>query len=177
MNRILLSGLAGVVLFVWGFVAHGLLPFHDGVFHAFGDETRVAAVLAEQGGEPGVYYLPIGADQATDRLRAFVNLQPPGAGPGTGQQIAVGLLIQILAAFVGITLVAGTPEAGYARRVGRFALLGLIIGFSSQGFYWNWFGFPSDYAMVMILDNLIGWTLAGLAVAGLMGADAGPELP
>lgn len=171
MKRLLLGGLAGLVLFVWGFVSHTMLPFHDRVFNGFADEAAVTEVLAEQGAERGIYHLPYAADEITpDRLRAFVNLLPPGTGPAMGRQIAVGLLIQVLAATLVIGVVAAMGRAGYARRVGSFALLGLIIGFVSQAYYWNWFSFPTSYAIVMVFDNLIGWTLAGLAVAGLMPA-------
>lgn len=45
------------------------------------------------------------------------------------------------------------------------ALVGLIIGFVSHAPYWNWFGFSTPYVIVIILDTVIGWTLAGLVIA------------
>jgi hypothetical protein len=34
--------------------------------------------------------------------------------------------------------------------------------------YWNWFGFSAAYVIVIILDSLIAWTLAGLVMARLV---------
>ena len=44
MDRILLSGLAGVVLFPWGFSSDALLPLHDRVFQTVGGEPRVGGL-------------------------------------------------------------------------------------------------------------------------------------
>ncbi|MEK6698784.1 MAG: hypothetical protein AABZ10_07055 [Nitrospirota bacterium] len=84
-----------------------------------------------------------------------------------GKQMATGLLIQIVSAFLALALLNKTTGLTYGGRVAFLSLVGLIIGFVSHAPYWNWFGFPMSSVAVTILDSVIGWTLAGLVVAKL----------
>ena len=97
-----------------------------------------------------------------------MNVLHQGTEMNLGLQMAIGLLIPIVSAFLVLTLLGMTACPSYWCRVGLFSLVGLIIGFVSHAYYWNWFGFPISYAVVTILDTLVGWTLAGLAVARFM---------
>jgi hypothetical protein len=89
-----------------------------------------------------------------------------------GKLMAVGLLIQIISAFLVLTLLSTTSGLSYWGKAGFFALAGLTIGFVSHAPYWNWFGFSTSYVGVTILDIWIGWTLAGLVVAKFAGQKA-----
>jgi hypothetical protein len=31
--------------------------------------------------------------------------------------------------------------------------------------YWNWYGFPTDFTLAQIVENTVGWFLAGLVLA------------
>ncbi|MEK6698785.1 MAG: hypothetical protein AABZ10_07060 [Nitrospirota bacterium] len=57
-KHILPSILAGIVLFVWGFISWALLPWHMTVANKFADEAAVSRVLKENAPQSGVYYLP-----------------------------------------------------------------------------------------------------------------------
>jgi len=35
--------------------------------------------------------------------------------------------------------------------------------------YWNWYGFPGDYTLGVLVDNLIGFTLVGVVLAWRLG--------
>jgi hypothetical protein len=162
----LASLLAGLVLFVWGFVSHALLPWYDPAFSAFTDEAAVAAALERTVPSKGLYYLPFDeGDRGSGQLEAFVNVVPPGTSAGIGRQLAVGLLVSVVSAFLVLTLVRRTRPTTYREAVAAFSLAGLVIGFVSHAYYWNWFQFPDWYTAVTILDTLVGWTLAG-AVLG-----------
>lgn len=165
-KTLLLSVAAGVVLFVWGFISWAVLPWHDMVANKFIDEAAVAQVLKANAPQQGVYFLPFSEQgHGPNQVGAFANVLPHGTDMNMGKQMAIGLATQIVGAFLVLLLLSQTGRASYWRKVGFVALVGLIIGFVSHAPYWNWFGFPASYVLVTILDTLIGWTLAGLAVA------------
>lgn len=165
----LLGLLGGLVLFGWGFVSHVVLSLHDPAFRAFAGEAEVAEALEAGGAGPGVYYLPYDeAEISTRNTRAFVALQPAGTGPGMGRLFALGVLIKVLSATLVIGLVRRVQVANHTGRVGAFALVGFLIGFATQAYYWNWFGFSAVYAATMVVDGTIGWALVGVAVTKLM---------
>jgi hypothetical protein len=163
---VLLSGLAGIVLFVWGFVSWALLPWHNLAANQFTNEAAVSQVLKENAPQAGVYYLPFSEkDHGPGKVGAFANVLPQGTDMNLGRQMGIGLLTQIIAAFLVLVLLGQTKDLTYWGKVGFFALTGLIIGFVSHAPYWNWFGFPATYVGVTIADSVIGWTLAGFTVA------------
>lgn len=57
-KNLLLSIVAGLVLFVWGFISWAVLPWHMMVANGFADEAAVSQVLKENAPQEGVYYLP-----------------------------------------------------------------------------------------------------------------------
>ncbi len=165
-KNLLLSLLAGVLLFVWGFISWAVLPWHMMVASKFTNEAAVSQVLKANAPQTGVYYLPFSEkDHGPDQVGAFANVLPQGTEMNMGRQMSIGLVTQIVSAFLVLSLLSMTRGLTYWGKAGFFALAGLTIGFVSHAPYWNWFGFPAPYVGVTILDSLIGWTLAGLAVA------------
>ncbi|MCB1084561.1 MAG: hypothetical protein KDK60_00490, partial [Chlamydiia bacterium] len=57
---------------------------------------------------------------------------------------------------------------GYLKRVYVSGLFGLVAGILGSVWMWNWFGAGGDYTLVMILDGLIGYLLAGIVIAGFV---------
>lgn len=165
-KNVLLSLVAGLVLFVWGFISWAVLPWHMMVANKFTNEAAVSQVLKDNSPQTGVYYLPFSEkDHGPNQVGAFANVLPQGTEMNMGKQMSIGLITQITSAFLVLSLVSMTSGLTYWGKVGFFSLTGLTIGFVSHAPYWNWFGFPAPYVGVTILDILIGWTLAGLAVA------------
>ena len=59
MKSIVLGGvLGGLVLFVWGWVSWGVLPWHGMTLSQFQDENAVEEVLKKNAPEGGIYILP-----------------------------------------------------------------------------------------------------------------------
>lgn len=171
MKRIaLLSVVAGVVLFVWGFISWAVLPWHNMVANKFTNESAISQALKDNSPQQGVYYLPFSEqDHGPNQVGAFVNVLPQGTEMNMGKMMAIALVTQTISAFLVLSLLGMTNNLTYLGKVGFFALVGLTIGFVSHAPYWNWFGFPTPYIAVTILDILIGWTLAGLTVAKFVG--------
>ena len=165
-RTVLLSVVAGIVLFVWGFISWAVLPWHNMIANKFTNEAAISQALKDNSPQRGVYYLPYSEeDHGPNQVGAFVNVLPQGTEMNMGRQMAVGLVTQILSALLVLGLLSMTKGLTYSGKVGFFALVGLTIGFVSHAPYWNWFGFPTPYITVTILDISIGWTLAGLAIA------------
>jgi len=171
-KNLLLSVVAGIVLFVWGFISWAVLPWHNMVANQFTNEASVAQVLKENSPQPGVYFLPFSEkDHGPNQVGAFANVLPQGTDMNMGKQMAIALVTQIVGAFLVLMLLARTGGLNFWGKVGFVMLVGLIIGFVSHALYWNWFGFPAPYVLVTILDTTIGWALAGLAVARFAASD------
>ncbi len=158
--------LGGLVLFLWGFVSWAILPWHENVAHKFSDEAAVAQVLKANAPEQGIYYLPFAEeDHSPGEPAAFVNVLPQGFDMNMDKLMGIGLITQIISAFLVFVLLRQTRGLNYIGKVLFVALVGLIIGFVSHAPYWNWFGFSTPYIIVIILGTVIGWTLAGLVMA------------
>ena len=167
MKRILLLSLvAGVLLFVWGVISWAVLPWHMMVANKFTNEAAVSQVLKENAPQRGMYFLPYSEkDHGPNQVGAFANVLPDGTEMNIGKQMLFGLITEILSALLVLSLASMAGVLSYWGRVGFFSLTGFTIGFVSHAPYWNWFGYSASYVGVTILDIVIGWTLAGLVVA------------
>ena len=52
-------------------------------------------------------------------------------------------------------------------------LVGALLGHVPN---WIWWGFDTNYTIVMIADTLIGWFLAGLIIAAFVGREPDYEI-
>jgi len=168
IKRLLLSVLGAVILFVWGFVGHVALGIYDPVFNHFDDESAVAMVLEENTRGAGIHYLPAEPVRDGTQAEALVNYVPAGERSGFGAMVGRGLLVDAVAVFLVLLLLAHGRSRGYWPQVGRFALIGFLLGFVVHAYFWNWFDFPALYFAISVGDSLVGWTLVGLAVAAFM---------
>ena len=182
MKRLLVAGvLGGVALFVWGFLAHVVLPLGQEGIHVLPDELAVVAPLQASLEKPGIYVFP-GMDPARQAdpaavedwaekhragPRGLVVYQPDGADPMSPTQLAMELFSNILAAFIAAYLISKTG-APFARVVWLSMLLGLFAWAVVHVSLWNWYGFPGDYTAAALLEEVVGWTLAGIAMGWVL---------
>lgn len=165
-RNILAVVLCGLILFIWGFISWAILPWHDMVANQFTDESAVSQVLKENAPAAGIYYLPFSEENHNPGEAAgFMNILPDGFDMDMGRLMATAMLGQLAAALLMLVLLNHTSGLNYLQRVTFVALVGLTIGFVSHFPYWNWFGFSSAYVLVIILDSLLAWCLAGLVMA------------
>lgn len=87
-----------------------------------------------------------------------------GSEPMSPRQLGNELVSTILAAGVAAFLVS-LMAASYVQRVAAVALLALFAWLSLSVSYWNWYGFPAAFVAGELATELIGWLLAGLAIA------------
>jgi len=157
--------LGGLVLFLWGMFSWMVLPWHMETLHKFKNEQVVASAVLNNVSEPGVYFLPHAFEQQK-HLRIFTSIDAE-AMPSSSMAIpmAIGLLTQIIGAFLVAWLLSKTRGLNYFTRVGFVVVFALAAGVITAVPYWNWFGFDSNFTLVGMADLLISWLLAGLIIA------------
>ena len=182
--RIIIAALLGaIVMFLWQFVSHMLLPIGEMGFRAPQNEDVVIQAIASGTPASGIYGLPYidmkdfedeakqkaWVEKAKANRFAFVVVSEPQAdpasmGPQLGKQFVANLLGALIIAFV----LAATTWGFGARVLGSlgFGLFGWLLNIVPQ---WNWYRFPSDFMLGGLLDQGIGWLLAGIPIAWWLG--------
>jgi hypothetical protein len=183
MPRILLAAaLGGIAMFVWGAVSHMLTPLGEAGLTSMpaAAEPAVLESLRSNLSADGLYFFP-GMDEAARNDEAAMKeweqryaagpsgllVYHPHGGPSmTGRQLGIELLGDVLA--VAVAAWAATRMRSYAGRLALVTAFGLAAWFSIEVSYWNWYGFPSAYAMAQLIDQVVGFAAAGLVVAWIV---------
>jgi hypothetical protein len=179
--RTLIAGIVGgVVLFIWGSVAHVALPLGEVGFSSSPNEDAVLEAMRANITQPGLYFLPwLGPEQRTDEAAmqawaekakrgpvAFVVYQTRGEGEISPAQLGVefgsNLLIGLLAAVVLANL-----TGAFAVRVVMAGLMGLMSSLDVFVSQWNWYKFPADYSLAQAFVQVVGFVLMGAAIAAI----------
>lgn len=182
MLRTVVAGVvAGIVVMLWGAVAHMLLPIGNMGLQIPPDASQQAAIRALDAGfdAEGVYILPMpqqdqwhdeaamkafGARAATHPY-AFVVFQPEGRdSTAMGRQLGMQTASCIAAALIAAFIAAGIA-GGRGRRIAVVTCLGLFSWFTLAVPYWNWYRFPTAFTQGALLEQALGWLLGGIVIA------------
>lgn len=181
MKRILIAALVGgIVVFVWSSIAHILLPLGEMGLSTIPNEGPVLEALRSSIQKDGLYFFPgmeMGKKPTPEEQKAWeakilagptgilvYNTKGEAMSP---RQLGGEFLSNVLAAAVA-AFIASLLAAAYARRVLAIALLGLFGWLSLLVSYWLWYGFPSSYILGEGITEVVGWFLAGLAIAKIV---------
>ena len=183
--RILVAGLiGGLVFFFWGAMAHMMLGLGDRGVHLGKPYTATLAAMNQELVEPGIHLLPsMTEDQYSDDAAiaafaketagqgyAFVVYAPAGnsgladMGPNLGKQWATDTLAALLLAWL-----LSLAPMGFGTRVAVAAVAGAFATIAVLLPMWNWYLFPLDYVMGNLAKHVLGWALAGAAMAWWLG--------
>ncbi|TAM62213.1 MAG: hypothetical protein EPN49_05080 [Rhodanobacter sp.] len=183
--RVLVAGLiGGIVMFIWGVAAHMMLGLGQVGFKLPADENVVLSSLHQGLGEhAGVYVLPAldpktrkdpaqviaYAQKAIRSPYAWVVYQPQGTdmtrmGPQIGRQWASDTL-----GALGLAFMMGLAGPGFRRRIAVAAVAVSFAWLSTLVPYWNWYRFPTSLIQAALVEQLIGWLIAGAAMAWWLG--------
>ena len=183
--RVQVAGLiGGILMFLWGVVAHMALGLGNVGLKQPASESVVLSTLHEGlGDKAGVYILPsldpkkMGdaaeviayQQQAIRSPYAWVVYMPQGddmtrMGPQIGRQWASDTLSALALAFV-----MGLAGLGFRRRLALAAVAVAFAWLSTMVPYWNWYRFPLDFTWAALIEQLIGWLIAGAAMAWWLG--------
>lgn len=183
MKNILLGGmLAGVVLFVWGGVAHMLLPVGQMGMQGLPHSTSITYALDLALEEPGLYVYPW-MDPAEEMSKkalveweaayrngpvGFVLYRPAGGDPMDKRLFIVQFLTDLVAGLIAAILLSFTALS-FVGRLFFVTAIGLFSWITSSIPWWNWYGFPQDFIIGAGIYMVVGWFLAGLVLAAIGG--------
>lgn len=188
--RIVVAGLiGGLAMFLWGAVSHMLLPIGEAGHRTATQQQVVLDALAQSTSGEGVYMYPgIAPEQMSDAAAmqafaehsrgkpyAFVVYQPGGnpVNQSMTPSLATQWLTDTLAALI-VAWVLALGAWGFGRRVLVAGALGLFSALAISLPHWNWYRFPLDFTLGTLVGQVLGWALAGAAIAWWLGRDHGP---
>jgi hypothetical protein len=182
MGRVLLGGLVGgIVVFVWSAVAHIALPLGEMGMRQLPDEGAVVEAFRNTIKEPGFYFFP-GIDRGKPASEAeqkawqeklkqgptgILVIHPEGGEAMSPKQLGSELASNFVAALVAAFILTHV-RAGYFTRVLVVSLLAVFSIASLVVSYWIWYGFPTEYVLGETITEVVGWFLAGLAMAAIV---------
>ncbi|WP_242112586.1 hypothetical protein [Luteimonas aquatica] len=183
--RILVAGIiGGIIVFVWGAVAHMALPIGEAGFRHPAQQDAVLGALSQSAQGDGVYMYPsmefekYGDPVARESFIAQNASKPyalviyrPGGNPSI-RSMAPSLVKQFASVFLAALLAAwilASAPPGFGRRVAVSAALGLFAWLAVNVPYWNWYLFPLDLTLAALAEQVIGWLLGGVGIAWWLG--------
>ncbi len=182
--KMLLAGISGgLILFFWGFLSWVVLHVHTASTRTLPNEDAVVATLQSSVHEKGVYLFPsmgeTSADPAVQKQRedkyrrgpiGMIYYDPNGMEPFMPSRMVIGILIEIVASLIVAWFLARSTafNSSYLARVAYCGMFGVFLVVAANLLTWNWFNEPNDWTTALIIDNVVGWILAGLAIAAFM---------
>lgn len=182
MLKILLGGVvAGIVIFFWGFVAHMLLPLGEMGLQTIPHEDDLNAAMKKDVREPGLYFVPgrdMSKSPSQEEMEAhmakiaqgpygFMVIYPNGRDASFGKRLPIEFGTNVLCGLLA-AIVVRQLRPGFIVRVACVTLVGILASVMTLVPYWNWYGFPTDFTLAQIVENTVGWFLAGLALAAIV---------
>jgi hypothetical protein len=186
MKRFLLAVIVGgVVLHLWGALAHEALPLGELGVRAL-DNEQIGAAIKSNVTEPGFYIFPLpdlhamgkeqqaqAMQQATEKMKAgptgIMVVYPQGREFLMGRHLSIQGLTDLATVLLAVTLLSwATQLKQYGARVLFVVLLGLFPTLGTELPQWNWYGFPAIYMVAQLAMHLVGFLLAGLVVAAIL---------
>lgn len=167
--RILIAGiLGGIAMYVFLSVAH-LSPVGQIGVHAMpGGEAMVAQIANAVGGKGGLYFAPDHMNTKPSAAKgpfALVSFAPSASTSLSPMQLVFEFLSELAEAIVAAWLLAQAGLATYGARVGFVTGIGVVGAILAEAPYWNWYSFPLDYSLANAAMQIVGFFVAGLAMA------------
>jgi hypothetical protein len=185
MGRLLIAGLVGgIAMFIWSSLAHTVIPLGETGLGMVAPDSAVAAALqAELGDRDGLYGFPgVNGDPHRDEAAmaamaekmktgasGLIVYHQPGYNPPMTTLMAREFGLEVVQSLILAWLLAGLAVAGLAARATAAALVGVAVALSTNGSYWVWWGLPTDYTLAAMVIQVVGYTLAGLVIAFVLG--------
>ncbi len=179
MFKVLIAAiLGGIIFFAWNSFSWTVLPWHQQTLKYFNNEQIVTETLKANIEKGGIYLIPKmdhnsdSADEANNHGPfAFISYQPNGMEKSMKDSMKYALFNSILVSILIVILLSCTSDLGYFARVFFVVMTGFIGALAGHVPNWIWWGFDTNYTIVMITDSLIGWFFAGLVIAAFVGRE------
>jgi hypothetical protein len=179
-KRILLAGvLGGFALFMWGGLSHMVLGLGMVGIQNMPQPQPVMDALKAAVPQSGFYFFPpadaagkVAPDKAGGPYGIMIYNAAGAGAPMTGQMVKECALNIVMALFAAFMLSLASGLTGFVSRVGFVTVLGLMVGLMTNVQYWNWYGFPMNYTVVAVVEDIVGFLIVGLIAAAIVKAPA-----
>src|ERR1051325_2005493 len=185
--RILLAGIfGGVVMFIWNFVAHDLLPQlgEMGVRVMQNEDAVTSALQSNLRDNSGVYFFPSGGytpGATSEQKKAAMQKASEQAAAGAAgvliyrpkrvfnfpKRLVIQFATDVAEALLAVFLLAQTGIRGFGGKVGFIFTAGILAAITTNVPYANWYGFPKDFTLAQMIMTTVGFLLVGI-LAGLI---------
>lgn len=158
--------IGGSIAFAWSALSWTVLPFHDKTTKTFSDPAPVVHALEAQAPGSGVYLVandPAGQRAPTDPF-VFVAYDKAGWG-SMGVPMLLALVIQGIGGFFWTWILGKIPGLAWKDAALYGAFFGLCVGVLGSLPNWVWWKFPFGFAALYVVDAVIAWTAASVAIA------------
>jgi len=183
MKKFLAAFLGALIAFVWSAIVHMnpvTGPMGLSMFGA--KEDTVLAALKSNVTEPGLYFFP-GMDMSKKMTKAeedawtakykngygLLLFHPAGGAPMEPKQLIVEFVSTLGCACLAACIL-GSLVGTCGCRASKVAMIGLFGWLAISVSQMNWYGFPFAFIAVDLIDQAIGWFLAGLLMAKMIKA-------
>ena len=185
-TRIIVAGIVGgIVMFIWNFVAHDLLPLGEMGVRLIPNEDAVTSVLQTNLGDiSGFYVFPSGGltpgatrEQKGAAMKKAEEQMAAGAGGvliyrpkrifNFPKRLGIEFATEMLESLLAVFLLAQTGITGFGGKVGFVLTAGILAAITTNVPYANWYGFPKDFTLAQMIMMVVGFLLVGI-VAGLL---------
>ncbi len=184
MIRILIASiLAGLVIFLWSFVSHTMLPIGEMGVHTekLATESEFLDGVRTHIPESGLYFVPGKDALITDVEEQFTELgqrmesapvifmavRKDGAPAMSMQTLGSELGSNIFAAFIAAIILTAVP-GNFIMRMFVVVAIALFAWVNIDLSHVFWYGFPTEYAFGQLIDIVVGWSLASVVLVALV---------
>lgn len=177
MRKVIKCGLiGGLVLFIWSAIFWMVFACHNKYMMSFSDERDVASVIVDNAPKSGIYILPCPNSKDPEQMKKFEEkmTQGPfvyaavkleGKNPHMGGSMLASFILKAAAACLVTWLLIQARALEFRKAVKFVTVVGVVVGILVAFPHAIWFGFPAGYVVCSLIDTIVGWFLAGVAIA------------
>jgi hypothetical protein len=183
-TRVFLAGiLGGIVMFIWSFVAHELLPIGEMGVRMIPNEDAVTSALQTNLADNGGFYIfPSGGLTAgatgEQKKAAMKKAEEQMAAGAAGilvyrpkrifnfpKRLGIEFVTEVIEALLAVYLLSRTNIWNFGGRVGFILTAGILATITTNVPYANWYGFPKDFTIGQMVTQVVGFLLVGIVAA------------
>jgi hypothetical protein len=183
-TRIILAGIVGgIVMFIWNFVAHDLLPLGEMGVRLIPNEDAVTSVLQTNLGDTsGFYVFPSGGltpgatrEQKEAAMKKAEEQMAAGAGGvliyrpkrifNFPKRLGIEFATEMIESLLAVFLLAQTRITSFGGKVGFILTAGILAAIATNVPYANWYGFPKTFTLAQMIMMVVSFLLVGIVAA------------
>ena len=160
----------GIVVFLWSMLSWMVLPMHRMMMNQFTEPSQVSSTITRYAPKDGIYVIPgmEAREQGSKQTSIFVNVRRDVDSGSMIRQMVIGLISQMIGAFLITYMLLHCKMMRYWNRVGFVTIAGVlvaILGILPAGIWWH---FPLGPVSLEVLDMVSSWFIGGLVIAKLV---------